>query len=160
LLAGNRFGVAGIETLRQVFLLGEVAEVDLSDNELEDEGFSTLLRYWWSGGRWLANLPRVRRLLVAGNGITSTGAIDLAETAEKMPRLTELDLAHNALGTPGVEALATSPHLRGLRRLNLSRNHLGPAGVEVLAASGHLTGLTRLDLSGNGIGPRGVEALL
>lgn len=159
-LAGNGLGVSGVEGLRRVFRLEEVTNLDVSDNGLGDEGLRELLSDRTIHFHFI-HLPRCRRLALAGNGLTVDSVEELTVVAEKkMPRLAELDLSRNQVGTPGVEVLAGAPSLRGLRRLNLSRNHLGPAGVEALVASPHLTELTRLDLSGNGIGARGAKSLL
>jgi hypothetical protein len=43
-----------------------------------------------------------------------------------MPRLTNLGLWGNNIGSRGALALAASPHLDGLKRLDLSLNPLGP----------------------------------
>jgi hypothetical protein len=64
-------------------------------------------------------------------------------------RVPALELAGNALGEAGAQALAASPHTKNLVRLGLDSNRIGDAGAAALAASPHLRALRALSLADN-----------
>jgi uncharacterized protein (TIGR02996 family) len=69
-LAHGRLGPTGLRTLLASPMVRDVAALDLSWNQLGDEGVAILAE---------AALPRLRQLWLAGNGIGSAGGRTLAE---------------------------------------------------------------------------------
>ena len=154
-----------------------ITKLDLSNNELGDEGAKTLassphlknlttLQLWDNqigaqGAQALAHaahLQRLTRLDLSLNEIGAQGAQALARSTP-LKNLTGLDLSVNTIGDEGAQALARSLQLHKLTSLHLSYNDIGPQGAKALASSPHLKRLTSLELSGNPIGEEGAKAL-
>ncbi len=143
--------------------LGRLTGIDLSWNEVGDQGVATLLH--------ARHLGKLRTLCLKGTGLTSAGVEALAASPQ-LAGLAVLDLAStgrfvlNQIDTRGAVALAASPHLRQLTSLNLGTppeygagNRIGTAGCLALAGSAILDTVRALDLSSNIIEDAGVQAL-
>lgn len=93
--------------------------------------------------------------------VPSAEALRALLSSPLLARLTDLDLACNALGDEGARALAgaLSNVLAGLRRLGLRDNAIGDAGVAAIARSPHLAGLVELDADSNPLGDRAARAI-
>jgi uncharacterized protein (TIGR02996 family) len=146
LLAGNRAGWLGPLLwlpLRATFRRGFAEEIELGAATLLARG-ETLFRSapvrgvrLRRGEDWLADLLR----------------------SPYLGRLSLLDLYPNAVGDPGVAALAGCTALSGLGQLLLRGCRVGPAGARALASSPTFANLTELDLAHNALGDDGVRAL-
>lgn len=143
--------------------LSSLAYLDLSMNEVGDEGAEALSRLsklthlvlthgglGAEGARALAALSSLTYLNLRGNSIEAEGARGLAS----LKNLSELFLEGADLGDEGALALGS---LTGLTQLDLGRNGIRGKGAVGLAG---LLALTFLDLRGNGIGAKGAEALI
>ncbi len=74
-------------------------------------------------------------------------------------QLEVIDLQSCLLTAEDIGRFATSPNLPRLRELVLAWNQIGTDGATVLAAMGQLKGLESLDLVGNGITNAGARAI-
>jgi uncharacterized protein (TIGR02996 family) len=93
--------------------------------------------------------------------VKAGGARLLAE-CPGLATLTELHLAHQAIGDAGLFHLASSPHLARLEQLHLRNNEIGTMSaqnIEDFCASPYLTRLRVLDLAANPIGTVGAQVL-
>ena len=59
--------------------------------------------------------PRLESLVLSGHAFKDATAIELAFCTETLPTLTTIDLAHNGVGSVGIEALAALEHVHELR---------------------------------------------
>jgi uncharacterized protein (TIGR02996 family) len=143
-------GRVGIQALADSPLLACLPALDLSDNDLEDEGVAILAVS--------PHLGQLRSLDLGFNKIGPAGAAVLAQSPH-LPRLGALNLYDNHLGDEGVAALAASPHLNELATLRLPWNYIGPSGATALGNRGGLQGLTTLSMGHNAIGDLGAASL-
>ncbi|MES2788543.1 MAG: COR domain-containing protein [Planctomycetota bacterium] len=97
-------------------------------------------------------LPRLTSLEVSGNNIGEAGARAIAE---RLPQLTSLDVSGNNIGEAGARAIAE--RLPQLTSLDISHNKIGDVGVRAIAV--HLPQLTSLFVNGNNIGEAGARAI-
>jgi uncharacterized protein (TIGR02996 family) len=140
-----------VEALGRVPVLGQLTDLDLSENEIGLGGVQTLLASPLVAG--LTNLQL--------NGVGELGADGghAFASASHLRRLAGLSLYWAGLGPEGVAALAGAAHLGSLRRLHLNENGLGDEAVREIARAPHWAGLTDLNLALNEIGPEGVRHL-
>lgn len=73
--------------------------------------------------------------------------------------LRSLSLAHNRIGSDGMEALAVCQYLGRLQSLNLGNNHIGERGVRALVEAPWFANLTSLDLTNNDVNAAAAHAL-
>lgn len=107
-------------------------------------------------------LTDLRSLVLRGNRVGSCdeGVQLLCDSIKRLPRLQELDISMNCLGTQG--AIALSHALAGLPlvSLDVSRNNIEVVGAVALApVIGTLTSLRSLFLGDNDLGDLGVQRL-
>ncbi|XP_062389509.1 NACHT, LRR and PYD domains-containing protein 12-like [Sardina pilchardus] len=132
-------------------------ELDMSDNDLQDEGVNLLC----VGLR----VPqcKLETLRFVGCKLTNKSCEIVALVLQSSNSLMELDLSHNNLGVSGVQLLSkglSSPHCK-LQTLRLNLCHLSKASCEMMAsvlqsAPSHLR---ELDMSDNDLQDEGVELL-
>jgi uncharacterized protein (TIGR02996 family) len=79
------------------FSLPRVSDLDMSSNQITDEGVINLLRSDWPG--------RLRRLILGGNPIGDQGAIELADRWPRDSKLENLNLRFTNIGQAGQQAL-------------------------------------------------------
>jgi uncharacterized protein (TIGR02996 family) len=120
----------------------DLAALDLSYSEIENEGAATLAT---------VEFPALRRLRLSGCKIQPKGARALAR-APWLSRLERLDLHGNSLAKGAAELLAAP--LTSLRWLDLSNAWVTPEGLAALTASPHVQRLEILSLDGNFLGDR------
>jgi uncharacterized protein (TIGR02996 family) len=131
--------------------LKKVRELDVCGNDLGNAGPTQLARS--------SHLRRLEVLDLGFNDLTDRGLTVLAGI-ESLSSLQMLMLNDNArLATPGVRALADSPHFGKLRHLDLSGNDLNASALRVLLNSKSLRKLETLPIQGNKIGDQGVTSL-
>jgi uncharacterized protein (TIGR02996 family) len=117
-------------------LLEHLANLDLSGNNIADNGLERLLASPYLDG--------LRVLRLSGNRIGGHGAATLARCPD-LAGLHVLDLAGNRLGDAGARALAESPHLANLRKLVVSGNSINLDALSALReAFGPRLEITRL----------------
>jgi uncharacterized protein (TIGR02996 family) len=138
-------GLTGESWLPPRSVLRQLAELDLSSNQLGDAGVGLL------ACQPIAN--SLQRLNLGQCQIGPAGVESLA-ASKRFAHLTHLDLAGNPIGNAGAAALANSGLLTGLEELSLRNTDLGIAGARALAQSQMLEGLRHLDLSGNRLNSR------
>lgn len=81
----------------------------------------------------IANLPRLRELVLAGNEIRSEGAAKLAGM-QQLANLESLDVRANHITDSGARAIAESPFLARLKELRISRNRIRDRSWNILSA--------------------------
>ena len=132
-------------------LLGRIREIDLCSCFLGNSGPAALVR--------CRHLGRLEVLDLGFNDLTDQGLRTLSDAAN-LENLRELSLNDNRqIGTPGVRALADSPHFAKLRLIDLSGNGLSESALKVLINGESLMSLDSVPLHGNNIGDGGVQAL-
>ena len=156
-LSSNEISDEGATALQQA-LKGNTTlqRLNLSSNEISDEG-ATALQQALKGNTTL------QRLNLSSNEISDEGATALAQVVKGNTTLKMLDLARNQIGDEGATALAQA--MKGyrsttLRTLDLSSNEISDVGATALALAmkGNTT-LQFLGLSHNLIGDEGATAL-
>jgi hypothetical protein len=130
-----------------------LAGLNLDSNRLGDGGLELL-------ARMSERLPALRQLSLAGNDLTSSGLVTLAQSP-LLQQLHSLDIRTNrGVGDAGVAALAASAHAVGLTRLTLNAVRLSDAGLEAVSRSRRFRALEHLDVGDNfEIGWTGVRCL-
>jgi uncharacterized protein (TIGR02996 family) len=130
-LAGNPFGDTGVRALARGPLLPRLLArhpvLDLRRTDTGPVGLQALVAgdvlrpvtaLWFDGNRLgdagltaltATDLPHLRELHLAGNGITDEGIVALA-SVPMLHRLTLLDLADNGVSKAGVVTLLSSPY--------------------------------------------------
>jgi uncharacterized protein (TIGR02996 family) len=103
--------------------LGNLRELDLSDNQIGVPGAEALARAPSAAGLTVLNLSR--------NPLGNRGARALAKSP-LLANLQALELEGVGIGSEGTRALAASPHLARIARLNLNHNSIGPDGQAAL----------------------------
>ncbi|XP_062396981.1 NACHT, LRR and PYD domains-containing protein 12-like [Sardina pilchardus] len=132
-------------------------ELDMSDNDLQDEGVK-LLCVGLSKPQC-----KLETLRLAGCKLTEESCKAVASALQSSISLKELDLSHNDLKESGVQLLSTglsSPHCK-LTTLRLNQCHLSKASCEMMASVLQRTPshLRELDMSDNDLPDEGVELL-
>ena len=173
-LSGARLGPRGAGALARASAPA-LERLTLRCHRLGDEGLAALSQASWfaqlraldlegcglgpAAGRTLAQapLPALTELRLAANHLGAPGVAALATAA--LPALRALDLRANAIGDRGAEALARAPWLRSLRSLRLPHNQLGSRGAEALGSTSGPSDLEELDLGSNRIADEGALAL-
>lgn len=115
--------------------LGQLTELDLTDNLMGDEGLIALSRS--------TVLTQVRLLRLAGNALEGPGLAALGQSA-LLARVEELSLEHNEFQDAGAKALAASKRVAALKVLSLGHNRLGARGLEALLNNPALAGLEQV----------------
>ncbi len=131
-------------------LIGQVRELDLRNNHLEDDGIRALAR----------DLPAsIHTLGLAGTGKTGRGLEEFTHHYN-INRLHRLDLSRDTLTPRLARALSRSAYLAGLRSLSLSKCLVGERELHHLVRAKFWPNLVELDLRENPIPPAGVQHLL
>jgi hypothetical protein len=145
----NWFGPVGANAVAaMVAVTGGLTALDLSCNDLKDEGVSAVCEAIQSNKE-----TKLASLNFGDNDIHPVGANAVAAMVAVTGGLTALDLSGNDLKDEGVsavcEAIQNNKETK-LASLNMSFNSIGLVGAKSLAAMLAVTGgLTVIDLSGN-----------
>jgi uncharacterized protein (TIGR02996 family) len=108
-------------------------------------------RVWWAGGLLSSPLlSRLERIDLERAGLNADDVERLSWQPD-LPRLRELVLDWNDIGTAGAITLAGMPQLRGLEVLDLVGNGISDRGARAVAQSSYLGGLKELRMSRNPI---------
>lgn len=146
-VAGNKVTSAGAALLSGA--MPQLAELDISDNPLDDSGAEALASA-------LARM-RISTLRARNCGFTGEGVVALLRAGAG--RLQHVDLGRNPLRAKGVEALARARELSSVERLDLSETECGAGGGRALTESPNLSCLRYLELNSNQLGDEGARAL-
>ena len=141
-------GYSGItlETLKKIRLPQKLEVLDLSDNELGDEGVLEFLSHL---------SKKVQYLNLSGTKVSNKSLQFLANSAQ-FKQITELNLDNNSLKDPDIEILAQGSF--EIEKLSLKTNRIHNAGTEKIAHK-WLPQLKTLNLSENPITEEGIAAL-
>ena len=151
-LARNRLGAVAMRVLDRLGALGELAQLDLSFNELDASCVERSVL--------LGELePRLRALDLSRNPLGDEGVQRLAQRGS-WGELRRLELTGTQLGPLGAWTLAHGPWVHGLERLGLSVNALGGAGVRTLHHGVSWPALRSLELRMTRLDPKGLGELL
>jgi Ran GTPase-activating protein (RanGAP) involved in mRNA processing and transport len=145
-------GVAGVMVMAGLIpVMGGLTALDLSSNDLEDEGVSAVCEAIQSHKE-----TKLASLNMGKNPIGPVGAKSVAAMVAVMGALTSLDISNNIMGDDGVkpicEALKQNNSLKvlDLNASNTRGGNIGPQGAKYLADMLSVNrGLTSLNLSGN-----------
>jgi Ran GTPase-activating protein (RanGAP) involved in mRNA processing and transport len=151
-LCGNPIGAEGLKVLVDEGNFCQIAEVDLWDCGMGDEGAAIL-------GRSLTE-PNVmtQRLVLDMNSIGDEGIRALAEGLANNTSLQTLHLCCNDIGDEELGALVSSISSNGvsqLEELSLCANHIGGLGAKAIASRVNDTCLRKLYLGHNCIRDEG-----
>ena len=130
--------------------LVNLQELDLSNNEIGNDGVAKLSKNSWNQLHTL-NLARV--------SIGEKGAIDLGKNMT-WTQLRVLNLYGNAIGVQGTAELRKNTTWTNLQELNLSNNSLRNKGAAELSQNTSWTNLQTLQLAGNSIEDEGAVMLI
>ena len=154
-LSGKKLGVASAIVIASLISVnGSLTALDLSNNELKDEGVSAVCEAIQS-----IKETKLASLNFRANGIGPVGANAVAAMVVVTGVLTKLSLAKNELGEVGMKAICEAlEQNKTLKELDVSgsmfgnSNIGGPAGVKHVAKMLGVNGsLTSLDLSNNAL---------
>lgn len=159
-LSGNPLGPEGARAIAGSAQLAALADLDLSNTGLGDEGARALGE---------ATLPALRTLRLDQCGIGDAGARGLTEL-DTLRHVATLSMAGTAdlwdehgkrpfLGPKGFSALVGAP-MEALVELRVPLNAVGDGGARALAQARQLGALKVVDLRANQIGDSGAQALL
>jgi tetratricopeptide (TPR) repeat protein len=137
-------GYAQIELLAEGLRCPRLLSLDLSSNEIRDQGGMALL----SLGYW----PALSHLSLGSNKVGNATAGALAG-ASWLKALTRLDLSFNRIRVEGVRVLAHAPWLAHVEELELWSNLIRTEGLCLLVATPLLSALTKLAVGNNRLGP-------
>jgi len=183
-LSENRIGDKGaIKIVEALYREISGEELNLSYCDITDYGFKPM--------SYIFNeFYCPRRLILKGNQIGDSGAIELSKAIIRKIHLVELNLRSNLIGTNGAKSLAYSlVENKYLKSLNLHSNWIGPIGARAISlaltknkvlekinlcycamsdqgaeeiSNGILVNKTvkKIGLRGNGIGNIGASALI
>lgn len=139
---------AAFDGIWQAPWTGQLAELRLQINHLEDQGIGNLVKASW---------PKLRKLFLGNNKIGPSG-VETLSRSDMVAHLETLGLSLNAVQDLGTQRLAQSPLLANLQELDLSSSRIGQEGVQSLSQSIHLVRLERLVLRGNPLTSAGWQA--
>lgn len=161
IVRGNRLGdEATVEIVTAAAHLHKLRELDVSDNDLTDEGVAMV------GADLGSEVPaELRALRLTGNQFGVVGMQSLAVgLASGVHNLEELNLDRTGMASDGARVLAKAfakGSLAKLRSLHLQNNRIGDDGLTALTTgfgSGGIPNLEDLWLADNGIGDAGMTA--
>uniref|UniRef100_A0A6U5YUA4 F-box domain-containing protein n=1 Tax=Guillardia theta TaxID=55529 RepID=A0A6U5YUA4_GUITH len=121
-IRGNAVGMVGLRSLLPVLEPDEEGALDLSDNDIGDEGCKIFAR---DRPNLLLGL---RRLNLSGNRITSAGLFDLAKALRTSTTLEEINLSRNQI-TVLPNLLACPPRLQRILVFNNDTLQLPPPEI-------------------------------
>ena len=132
-----------------------VTSLDLSDNDLGDEGASLLKEL-------LQQNKKLKILDLSRNRILTTGGKALADGLVENAALLNLNLLENSLGDEGARAFArVFATNRTLTHISLADNGISTAGAEAIASSlKHNRSLTHVNFAYNDFGNDGIEVMV
>jgi len=136
----------------------QLETLDLSFNELEDEGGRALAEALVSGCLKQLYLAYARLNSVDAPGVGVEFARALARSAGGA-NLETLDLAFSDVEASGLLEIAASPHLKNLRKLDLYMNRVGDEALEAFAMSENFAHLEALLLRYNLLTDRAAVAI-
>lgn len=160
-LSDNTFKAAGGVAIAAALTRqrGLVA-VNFRDAGLEDDGVTAIAQAL-AGNAVAARV--LTTLDVSGNDLTADSMRAFAHAVRKFPRLQELKLEENEIGSRGAKMLARvlRTHAPALETLVASVNEIGASGATALAAAvAAKTAFVRLELDGNAISADGVARIV
>lgn len=127
---------------------GQLTELRLQINHLEDQGIGNLVKASW---------PKLRKLFLGNNKIGPSG-VEILSRSNMVIQLETLGLSLNAIQDLGAQRLVQSSLLANLKELDLSSCGIGQTGAHSLSRSIHLVRLERLVLRGNPLTSSGWQA--
>jgi len=150
--------VGGNAVAAMVAVTGALTALDLSLNDLHDDGVSAVCEAIQSNKE-----TKLVSLNMGANSIGPVGAKSVAAMAAVTGGLTALDLSSNDLKDEGVcavcKAIQSNKETK-LASLNFKNNSISPGGANALAAMVAVTGvLTMLSLARNRLGEEGTKAI-
>eukprot|EP00435_Cladocopium_sp_Y103_P073598 s374_g44.t1 len=152
-LFDKKIGDAGAKVVAQALKHTATEELQLSGNEIGDDGAQAL-------GDGLKENKSLVLLLLENNSIGDAGAQALGEGLKENRSLEKLDLNSNSSGDAGAQALGESlKENRSLLELCLDNNRIGYAGAQALGEGlKENRSLEKLFLNSNSIGDAGAQA--
>jgi len=152
----NFIGSEGLEHLVS-FLTDRrcpLVELDLSDNDLGDEGCAILSEV-------LKFNRSIHTLKLADNDISDVGLSEIVQSLRSNTTLRHLNLSGNQISDQGVEALCNILPESSLKTLDLSSNRIADGGAVSVAMllTSNIVGLENVQLDNNRIGESGVTEL-
>ncbi len=154
-LCNSYIGNGGVVTIARAKHLNRLEVLNLSFNDLTDQGLRTLAD--------AGNLENLRTLFLNDNRQISTPGIRALADSAHFANLRSLDLSGNGLSESAIKVLINGELLKQLDAVALQGNNIGDSGVKALADSDLLRRMLArspiLDLSRNNIGPLGARAL-
>ncbi|MFQ5451663.1 MAG: hypothetical protein ACE5E9_13630 [Nitrospinaceae bacterium] len=139
--------ISGSEQVRSV------KSLDLSDNQINDEGLGILFES--------PNLAGLEELYLGINFVTDRGILGLAQSTRlAMTHLKVLSLSDNKLTDASLSELVRSPNFNCLEFLDIGWNEVGNGTAQALGETNTLANLKKLDLERGYIDSEGVNHLV
>ena len=155
-ICGNLLSLHAADNIA-VFLSNndELEELDLSCNDLQESGISSILK--------AINICNLMRLNIANNNIT-TDLENIADILCSATKLVELDLSYNKFNANPMDSFLHTPNtiFVNLIKFNISGSKLS-SGIPAVALANGLAGNTKLkelNLSDNNLNAKGISRIL
>lgn len=148
-LTGKYLAIDEVQIISRSDQVKTVKVLDLSDNQVTDEGLKTLFES--------ENLAGLEELHLGINYITDQGLLEMAgSSALALKNLKALVVSDNKLTDASVVEFVKSPNFSKLEHLDVGWNEIGNETVKALAETEHMVSLNNLVLERGYIDGEGI----
>jgi Leucine-rich repeat (LRR) protein len=152
-LTGKYLAMDEVQIISRSVQVKTVKILDLSDNQINDEGLKTLFES--------ENLAGLEELHLGVNYITDQGLLDIAgATALALKNLRVLVLSDNKLTDASVSEFVKSPNFQKLEHLDVGWNEIGNGTVKAFGETGQMASLKKLELERGYIDGEGINEFI
>jgi len=148
-LTGKYLAIDEIQIISRSDQVKTVKVLDLSDNQVTDEGLKTLFES--------ENLAALGELYLGVNYITDQGLLEMADSSTlALKNLRVLVLSDNKLTDASVSEFVKSQNFNKLEHLDVGWNEIGNGAAKALGETEQMAGLKKLELERGYIDGEGI----
>ena len=151
-LSDNQVTDEGLKTLFESENLSGLEELHLGINYITDQGILDV-----AGASALA-LKNLKVLVVSDNKLTDTAVSELVKS-QNFNKLEHLDVGWNEIGNGTVKALGETEQMVGLKKLEMERGYIDSEGIVEFVKGRVIERLEELNLSGNKLKDEDIKIL-